>query len=150
MARTKDTREVAGATAGLRRALRELEAEVARTMRINLDPAGLTVEEWAVLDLLSDGQGHPMADVVAAVGLPAPSVTRLVDRLVGKALLHRAVAPHDRRKVLVVLAPAGRELYDKVAPGQARLAEMLDVRVGGLDALAARLGEASAALRAQG
>lgn len=150
MATTKDGRALAGATAGLRRALRELEAEVARTMRINLDPAGLTVDEWAVLDLLADGQGHPMADVVAAVGLPAPSVTRLVDRLVGNALLHRAVAPHDRRKVLVVLAPAGRELYDRVAPGQARLAEMLDPRVGGLEALTARLGEVTAAVRTEG
>ncbi|MBO0841998.1 MAG: MarR family transcriptional regulator [Nocardioides sp.] len=151
MSTTDDARPAVGAgtTAQLRRALRELETEVARRMRINLDPAGLSVDDWAVLCLLADGEGHPMSEVVATLGIPAASVTRLVDRLVGDALLHRAVAPGDRRKVLVVLAPHGRELYDRLAAGQEQLAELLAVRVGegGLGGLTAQLVGVVEALR---
>lgn len=139
----------AASTAQTRRLLRDLEHEVTRAMRINLDPAGVSVEEWTVICLLSDETGHPMADVIAALGVPSPTATRIVDRLVGSALLHRAVDPNDRRRVLVVLSPRGRELYARLAPAQEQIADLLESRVGvgELAELTARLARAAAALR---
>ncbi len=150
--RTDRPTGAAVSTVGLRRLLRELEQQVAGAMRASLEPAGLTVEEWAVISLLADGLGHPMGDVGAAAGVPAPTATRLVDRLVSSALLHRGVDPADRRRVLVLLAPRGRELHARLAPGQDQLAALWAERVGEgeLTQLADRLRAASTALDPDG
>ncbi|HEX3815388.1 MAG TPA: MarR family transcriptional regulator [Mycobacteriales bacterium] len=136
-------------TAQMRRLLRELEHEVTRAMRINLDPAGLSVDEWAVITLLGDGNGHPMSEVIAAAGVPSPTATRIVDRLVSSALLHRAVDPEDRRRVVVVLSPRGTELHARLMPAQSQIAELLASRVGDgeLPELMTRLADAVDALR---
>ncbi|MEP9383598.1 MarR family winged helix-turn-helix transcriptional regulator [Nocardioides cheoyonin] len=150
MQRSAAGRRPAGAdtTATLRRLLHTVERQVAEAMRINLDPAGLSVEDWAVLSLVSDGKGHTMAEVIDAAGVPAASATRLVDRLVSSALLHRTPDAQDRRRVLVALAPRGREKVAKLAPGQRRLAELLASRLGegGMDALVTALTDAQTAL----
>lgn len=136
-------------TAQIRRLLRDLEREVTRAMRINLDPAGVSVDEWAVISLLSDGQGHPMSEVIAATGVPSPTATRIVDRLVGSALLHRAVDPADRRRVLVVLSPRGKKLYARLMPAQSHIADLLEGRIGNteLAELLKRLAGTTEALR---
>lgn len=143
------TADRAATTAQMRRLLRDLEHEVTRAMRINLDPAGVSVDEWAVISLLSDGQGHPMSEVIAATGVPSPTATRIVDRLVSSALLHRAVDPADRRKVLVVLSPRGKRLYARLMPAQSQLAVLLEHQVGKAEfaELMKRLAGATDALR---
>jgi len=134
---------------GLRHALRSLERQVSDAMRINLDPAGLSVEDWAVISLLADGEGHTMAEVIDAASIPPASATRLVDRLVSSVLLHRTTDAHDRRRVLVALAPRGRQLYAKLAPAQAQIAGLLAARMGAgtMAELIQALGTADAALR---
>lgn len=124
------TRTSAASALAMRHQLRRLADEIGHAMRINLDPAGLSVDEWAVLSLLSDGVGHPMTDVAYAAGVPAPTATRMVDKLLGQALLHRTVDPTDGRRVLVVLAPRGRELYDRLAPAQRALTGFIAERIG--------------------
>ncbi|WP_460788237.1 MarR family winged helix-turn-helix transcriptional regulator [Nocardioides maradonensis] len=114
----------------LRQHLRRLADEISRAMRINLEPAGLTVDEWSVLDLLGDGQGHAMAEVASVAGVPGPTATRMVDRLTSQALIHRTVDPADGRRVLVALAPRGRELHTRLAPAQQQLSSLIADRIG--------------------
>lgn len=136
-------------TAQIRRLLRDLEHEVTRAMRINLDPAGVSVDEWAVISLLSDEQGHPMSEVIAVAGVPSATATRIVDRLVSAALLHRAVDAADRRRVLVVLSPRGRKLCARLIPAQSQIADLLQGQVGNTEfaELLKRLADATQALR---
>lgn len=82
-------------------------AVTARLARV-LAQEGCTVEEWRVLCLLADGRGHPMNQVADFALLPAPTLTRLVDRLVANNLVYRRVDPTDRRRVLVQLTARGR------------------------------------------
>lgn len=131
-------------TLRLRRLLVDLERRVADAMRVNLEPAGLTVEDWAVLCLLSDGAGHTMTEVTTAAGVPAASATRLVDKLVSNALVHRTVDVRDGRRVLTVLSPGGAKLHGQLGSGQQQIARLLAAGIG-QDALTSLMSALSAA-----
>lgn len=81
---------------------------------------GPTLEQWRVLELLSDGDGHTMTEIAAHALVPAPTLTKIVDRLVDSALVYRRPDDTDRRRVLVLLSAHGREEYERLAPEVAR------------------------------
>lgn len=75
----------------------------------------LKTPHWLVLTALeSRPDGQTMTDLAQAVSLPAPTLTRSVDRLVDHALVHRALDGLDRRRVLVRLTDRGRATYDEL------------------------------------
>ncbi|WP_035844191.1 MarR family winged helix-turn-helix transcriptional regulator [Kitasatospora azatica] len=76
---------------------------------------GCSVEQWRVLSAVADGQGHPMTEIAEYALLPAPSLTKLVDRLVDNNLVYRRTDPNDRRRVLLYLATRGRVLHQRAA-----------------------------------
>ncbi|WP_171115970.1 MULTISPECIES: MarR family transcriptional regulator [Streptomyces] len=96
------------------RLLTRAERLAARRLQAALDEEGCSVEAWRVLALLSDGAGHNMTAVAEAAFLPAPTLTKLVDRLVDQNLVHRRVDPLDRRRVLAHLTPRGLEYWRRV------------------------------------
>ncbi|AWW41153.1 MULTISPECIES: MarR family winged helix-turn-helix transcriptional regulator [Streptomyces] len=94
--------------------LTRAERTAARRLQAVLDDEGCSVETWRVLALLSDGSGHHMTAVAEAAFLPAPSLTKLVDHLVDRNLVHRRVDPLDRRRILAHLTPRGQEYWRRV------------------------------------
>jgi DNA-binding MarR family transcriptional regulator len=78
--------------------------------------AGLTIEQWRVLDLLSDGEGHPMTEIAGHAMVPAPTLTKIIDRLGEASLVYRRPAETDRRQVLVFLSDHGRARHAELAP----------------------------------
>lgn len=95
--------------------------------------AGVSLEQWRVLDLLSDGRGHSMTEIAGHVMVPAPTLTKIVDRLVEGALVHRRVDDADRRRVLVLPSEHGMELHDLLAPMVARVEEDIVAELGADD-----------------
>ncbi|GAY11370.1 MarR family winged helix-turn-helix transcriptional regulator [Pseudonocardia sp. N23] len=94
--------------------LHRLERAVSR--RIESALAGeASLDQWRVLDLLSDDAGHPMSEIAAHVAVPAPTLTKIVDRMVDAGLVHRRADDVDRRRVLVLLADHGRDLHTRLA-----------------------------------
>lgn len=91
---------------------------------------GCSVEEWRVLSAVVDGRGHPMTGIAGHVLMPAPSLTKLVDRMVAGNLVYRRPDPDDRRRVLLYLTARGRILHDRAArrvqADQARLLDAVD------------------------
>src|SRR4051794_41760668 len=79
-----------------------------------MEEEGCTVEDWRILLLLADGRGHTMTEVAEFALVPAPSVTRIVDRMVTHGLVHRTADPSDRRRGLVHLTPRGQALKRRV------------------------------------
>lgn len=73
---------------------------------------GITVDQWLVLHALSQADGQSQLELARKIQKDAPTLTRIIDLLVQKALLERKNDPADRRKALVFLTAAGR---DKVA-----------------------------------
>src|SRR5919107_323759 len=75
-----------------------------------------SLEEWRVLSLLADGSGHSMSEVAEFGLMPAPTATKLIDRMVSSNLVYRRVDPADRRRVLVFLGARGRASYRRLRP----------------------------------
>jgi DNA-binding MarR family transcriptional regulator len=73
------------------------------------------VEQWRVLSLVADGQGHPMTEIAEHALMPPPSLTKLVDRMVADNLVYRRPDPADRRRVLLHLSARGRIVHDRAA-----------------------------------
>lgn len=124
----------------------ELLDRLDRAVEVALSPAtsaeGVNRDGWRVLLMLARGGGRSMGEVAAHTALPAPTATRVVDRLVDAQLAHRSTDPLDRRRVLVHLATPGREVVERVCgsvertasdaigashlPERAQLAELLE------------------------
>lgn len=111
--------------------LAQVERQVSRRVEAALAAAALNIEQWRVLTLLADGAGHPMTEIAGYALVPAPTLTRIVDRLIDRTLVYRRVDDDDRRRVLVFLSSRGsvlfREVGIEVAEAERDLTEELGV-----------------------
>ena len=115
-------------TIRLDRLLGRVERDVSRRVETALAADGLTVDQWRVIDLLADAEGHTMSGIAAAIAVPGPTLTKLVDRLVDSATVYRLADVRDRRRVLVFLSDEGRAVHERLSPlVQAVEADMLSV-----------------------
>ena len=127
--------------------LSHAERRVARRVATVLDAAGCSVEQWRVMALLADGLGHPMTELAEFALLPAPTATKLVDRMVTENLVYRRADPADRRRVLVYLAERGRDLHTRLSVPLRRLQSELLEAIDDSGELAGKLGQLGAAVR---
>lgn len=96
----------------------ELLDRLDRALATALSPVtaaeGVSRDGWRVLLMLARGGGRSMGEIAAHTALPAPTATRVVDRLVSTGLAYRNTDPLDRRRVLVHLARDGRAVIERV------------------------------------
>lgn len=120
----------------LNRILAQAERQVTRRLDPVLAEERLTVDQWRVLDLLSDGEGHTMSEIGAAIVVPGPSLTKILDRLVDAAAVYRLVDDRDRRRVLAFVSDLGQEVHGRLAPRLAAIeADVLATLTGAGDEL---------------
>ncbi|WP_344839868.1 MarR family winged helix-turn-helix transcriptional regulator [Actinocorallia longicatena] len=114
---------VPGITHDLPHLLTLVERRMAGRLSATLQAFDLTIEEYRILVLLADGAGHAMSEIADYTLVPAPTLTKVVDRMVASTLVYRRPDAEDRRRVLVFLADRGRERHtaaaEAVAAGQA-------------------------------
>src|SRR5436190_15396150 len=88
-------------------------ASANRRMRIGLAQSiaaeEVSEEHWRILQVLFDEQGRSMGDLAALVLLNHPALTKNIDKLVSRGLVHRAADAQDSRKVLVYISDLGLE-----------------------------------------
>jgi DNA-binding MarR family transcriptional regulator len=105
---------------------------------------GLSTTQVRILGLLLNDDGIPSGELADRIGLAPSTVTRVCDVLVKKDMVERVPADDDRRKVRLMLTPAGfrtaRELdrwdaaaIDRIATGI--LAAQRDELLASLDLL---------------
>jgi DNA-binding MarR family transcriptional regulator len=82
------------------------QRRVARGVGAVLAEDGATLDGYRLLRALT-GEGRAMGELVAALHLPAPTLTRLVDAAVDAGHAYRLPDPDDGRKVVVHLSDAG-------------------------------------------
>lgn len=130
-------------------ALNRLAKLRARAAEQLLQRDSLTFDQWLALEAVAltrrrRDAGLTMAEIQQATQVSGPTLTRVVDKLVLRALLYREVDSVDRRKVRVHLSPRGDELHARVA-AELRAAEADWLRDAELDTemrqAVARLGE---------
>lgn len=91
---------------------RHAEADVARH--------GLTLAEFAILEVLYHRGPLLLGEVQRKILVSSGGVTYLVDRLEGKGLVERRECTHDRRARYAALTPAGEKLVARIFPEHAR------------------------------
>lgn len=121
--------------------LSEAERCVTRQLASVLEREGCTVGQWRALVLLADGAGHTMSQLAEFALLPAPSLTRLIDRMVAENLVYRTADPHDRRRVLVHVTSRGRAMHRRLARSVAREQDAILADADDLDQLAELLAD---------
>ena len=85
------------------------QRRLARGLAAVLAEDDATLEGYRLLRSLAGSGGRSMGELVAALHLPAPTLTRLVDGAVDAALAYRLPDPEDGRKVVVHLSERGRD-----------------------------------------
>ena len=89
----------------------------------------LTVPQLRVLVALTRTEFASLSAVASDIGVNPSNTSRTCDQLVRRGLITRAEDPRDRRRLLLALSPAGRELFDRV---MAQRRELLNVIVGAM------------------
>jgi long-chain acyl-CoA synthetase len=84
-------------------------AWLAKHVELALSEAGLSLPQYRVLGVLSEGSAISSAMAQRLVVRP-PSVTAMVEGLVGRGLIERKYNDDDRRTVSLELTPAGHQV----------------------------------------
>ncbi len=80
-----------------------------------LKPLGLSEAKWRTVLLLSRGSGETsQVELAALLGIEAPSVARLLDRLAKDGWIERRTAENDRRIKTVHLLPKASGVIKKI------------------------------------
>ena len=84
-------------------------AWLAKHVELALADVGLSLPQYRVLGVLSEGSAISSA-MAERLAVRPPSVSAMVDGLVGRGLMERRHNDDDRRTVSLVLTPAGRRV----------------------------------------
>lgn len=95
-----------------------------------LREAGVSEQQWRVLRVLDDTGPIDPTSLAEAALLHAPSLTRILRELEDRALIDRAADPHDGRRSIVELSPAGRGLLRQTATQTVRKLDDYIARFG--------------------
>lgn len=82
-----------------------------------LEPHGLRVPAWRTLASLRARDRCTMNELAELTALERSTLSRTVDRMVEDDLVARLADERDLRIVRLALSPAGRRLFDQIAPG---------------------------------
>jgi len=126
--------------------LEQAQKRVSRDFDRALADAGATGEQWRVLDKLADEGSRPIGELAQLLGIHPPTMTKLVDRMVGSGLVQRIVDEADSRRVLIYITDVGLHLFAKLAERAAAFQLKLSSRLGATEAsqLTALLGNLAA------
>ena len=110
----------------LARAHRHVNAKVLSTLK----ERNLPVEQWRILKLLSDGDGHVVGSMCEQVLMNFSALSKTIDRMVSRALVHRKQDENDNRRVLIFITEFGSELFQSCKSDMEKNEQSLD---GGLN-----------------
>lgn len=96
--------------------LSRAHAAIARKAAEDVERQGLSMTDFAVLEVLYHRGPLPLGEIGDRVLLRSGSLTYAVDRLEEKRLLRRRPSAEDLRVTFAELTPAGRAVMDRVFP----------------------------------
>jgi len=102
---------------------------VMRTIRAEMRsrrPADLSVPQFRALAFARRNPGASLSELAEHLGLTLPATSALVDLLVARELIDRALNPNNRRRVTLTLTALGASTFASAhADARDRLAELL-------------------------
>ena len=113
---------------------RRLEEQLADRLR----PDGLPIEQFRILEALSQRGPLAMGELAAFALVERPTLTKIIDRMTAAGLVFRSPDAHDRRRVNIVLSPEGESLHRRLRDVSAEQERQLAERLDGAEAEALR------------
>jgi homoprotocatechuate degradation regulator HpaR len=110
--------------------MRSREAVMSR-IRPHLRSHGLTDQQWRILRALAADEPIELLDLSQRCLIQPPSLSRTVPALSERGLVRREDHPSDRRRALISLTEEGRELFERVSQGSARIYAQIREDIGG-------------------
>lgn len=95
-------------------ALTRAQRRLVRGLAARLAEEGASFDQFRVLRALAGADGRSMGELVESLGVPHPTVTRVVDGLVDTGLVYRRQSDTDRRRVTVHLSRLGTQRLDRL------------------------------------
>jgi DNA-binding MarR family transcriptional regulator len=95
--------------------LRMVSNAVSQSFARRLEAEGVTVAEWVFLRMLWDIDPVAPSLLAGRMGMTKGAISKLADRLNGKALVERRADPIDGRAQILSLTAAGRALVPRLA-----------------------------------
>jgi len=87
---------------------------VRQRLYTRLKSMGIQIEAWRVLHCLQSGEQYTMSQLAELVLMKAPSLTKLVDRMVAEGLVQRQLVAEDQRHVRLALTDLGASTANDV------------------------------------
>lgn len=82
----------------------------------HLKEAGISLEMWRVLAVLSYVGDHNLVDLARATNVKTSTLSRLIGRMVDRKLVSRVRSQRDNRTVEVMLLDEGRKIVEFMTP----------------------------------
>jgi DNA-binding MarR family transcriptional regulator len=95
--------------------LRFVSNAVSQAFARKLEGRGVTVAEWVVMRELYDEEAVAPSRLAGKLGMTRGAITKLADRLIGKAFVTRKASPTDARAQTLALTAQGRRLVPELA-----------------------------------
>jgi MarR family transcriptional regulator, organic hydroperoxide resistance regulator len=99
-------------------------------LKASAGAASLPVEQARVLALLHEQNGRAMSDLAQNALVEAPTLTKIIDRMVAESLVYRVPDIHDRRRVLIFLSDRGKSRFEALMPAVDAQEQLLTKRLG--------------------
>ena len=95
--------------------LRMVSNAVSQSFARRVEAEGVTVAEWVFLRMLWDIDPVAPSLLAGRMGMTKGAISKLAERLIGKALVERRADPVDGRAQILSLTAAGRALVPRLA-----------------------------------
>lgn len=109
--------------------LRAREAVMTR-FRPMLAAHDINEQQWRVIRVLGEVDSLDASEVALRANILAPSLTRMIKAMTERGLIERAKDSSDGRRVMLSIAPKGRDLLAAVAPDSAAIYRQLEAEYG--------------------
>lgn len=99
-------------------------------IRAMLANAGVTEQQWRVLRVLAELGASDATEIAHEACLLMPSLTRILQVLEKKGFCTRRPDTSDRRRFVIEITPAGRDLIERNIPESNRIFTELEATFG--------------------
>jgi len=93
-------------------ALARAREKIMAPIRKMLSESGITEQQWRVLRVLSESGALDATKLADRACLLLPSLTRIVQTMLDKGLISKAIDKNDRRRQLIAITESGQSIID--------------------------------------
>ena len=91
---------------------------------------GLSSQQWRVIRALNEEEGLDITELANRCFLLMPSLSRIIQNLEKRELVHRNQSSLDNRKSVISITEPGKKLFQKIAPKSVEHYDLITEKFG--------------------